>query len=377
MPETDIKLERILEDAVRGLGRVNILVAGKTGVGKSTLINAVFQGHMATTGQGRPVTTGTRLITKEGIPLGLFDTRGLETASYRQTIEGLAELIKERRGKKDPQEHIHAAWVCIVEDSRRVEQGELELVSMLAQHEIPILAVVTKAKSDEGFRGIVQELLPQARNVVRVMAKPTVLDDGHRLEAMGLETLIEATDEVVPEGQRNALAAAQRVSIKQKVARSHKAVSAAAATAASIGAAPIPFADAAALVPLQVGMLATISTIWGLPVSKRYLATLASGAVTGAGATALGRTAVTSLLKLVPGAGSIVGGTINAITAAVLTTAFGEAYIGSLSVLARDPERPPDLAELQRDFRERLKKGRLLGQAATGLLPGRPDRDGR
>jgi len=48
---------------------VNILIAGRTGVGKSTLINAVFQGNFATTGQGRPVTQSTREIKKEGIPL--------------------------------------------------------------------------------------------------------------------------------------------------------------------------------------------------------------------------------------------------------------------------------------------------------------------
>jgi predicted GTPase len=32
-----------LKEAVRNRGRINLLVAGKTGVGKSTLINAVFK----------------------------------------------------------------------------------------------------------------------------------------------------------------------------------------------------------------------------------------------------------------------------------------------------------------------------------------------
>nr|WP_233709675.1 GTPase [Helicobacter salomonis] len=36
---------------------LNVLVAGGTGVGKSTLINVVFGEEMARTGQGKPVTT--------------------------------------------------------------------------------------------------------------------------------------------------------------------------------------------------------------------------------------------------------------------------------------------------------------------------------
>lgn len=40
----------------------------RTGVSKSTLIDSVFQGNFATTGQGRPVTQNTREIKKEGIP---------------------------------------------------------------------------------------------------------------------------------------------------------------------------------------------------------------------------------------------------------------------------------------------------------------------
>ena len=59
------------------MGMCNVLIAGRAGVGKSTLINSVFHGRMVATGQGKPVTKTTRFITKSGVPLGIWDTRGL------------------------------------------------------------------------------------------------------------------------------------------------------------------------------------------------------------------------------------------------------------------------------------------------------------
>ena len=49
-------IERSIREATDEIGTFNILIAGRTGVGKSTLINEVFQGRLATTGQGKPVT---------------------------------------------------------------------------------------------------------------------------------------------------------------------------------------------------------------------------------------------------------------------------------------------------------------------------------
>ena len=351
-------LQDQLDSVIKKRGRVNVLVAGRTGVGKSTLINAVFQGNLATTGQGRPVTMATREITKEGIPLSIFDTRGLEVKEYAAIIASLEKLIKDLSKEEDPDRHIHVAWVCIVEDSARVEDAEIHLTEMLANY-VPVVALITKAKSDGGFRVKVQELLPEARNVVRVRALETTLDDGYILKKMGLEELVEVTMEVVPEGRRNAFVAAQRVSLRQKANRAHTVVVSAATLAAGIGAVPIPFADAALIVPVQISMLAGISAVWGLPITTAFLGTLIGGAITGSAGTILGRAAVGALFKLIPGAGSVVGGTINASTASLLTTAFGEAYITTLYYLMKDnPDRLPTPQEIMAAFKAQLKLSR-------------------
>ncbi len=93
-------IDDIIKDAIQKAtterGNISILIAGRSGVGKSTLINAVFQQKMAETGQGKPVTQNTREITKEGVPLTIFDTRGLEMSQFKETHADLEKLITER-----------------------------------------------------------------------------------------------------------------------------------------------------------------------------------------------------------------------------------------------------------------------------------------
>ena len=117
-----------IDKAFQSRGIANILIAGKTGAGKSTLINAVFHGHMVETGQGKPVTQHTRKITKEGIPVSIYDTKGLEIKDYRPILDELLDFIKKQNSQDSPQSHIHVAWICIGEGGRRVEEAELHLV---------------------------------------------------------------------------------------------------------------------------------------------------------------------------------------------------------------------------------------------------------
>ena len=325
-------VKKAFEEAMRERGHANVLIAGRTGVGKSTLINSIFQGQYASTGQGRPVTHGTREIKKPGVPLTIFDTRGLEMSEFATTLTALKSFVAARRQEQDPRNHVHVAWVCVAEDLRRVEEAETALVDMLADF-MPVLAIVTKARADQGFRAEVQRLLPRALNVVRVRSIPEELDDGHKLSPMGLTDLVQATVDLVPEGQRRAFVAAQKVDLALKKKKSHFIVGASVSAAMGVAAVPIPFADAVLLVPIQLAMIAGITATYGLEFSEGFLSTVIASAVGGAAATVSGRLIVGGLLKLIPGAGSVAGGAIAAATAGAMTTALGEAYIAALTAL--------------------------------------------
>jgi uncharacterized protein (DUF697 family)/GTP-binding protein EngB required for normal cell division len=355
-PTEDIAemVRKALEEALRNRGQANVLIAGRTGVGKSTLINAVFQGNLAETGQGRPVTRSTREYTKEGLPLSVWDTRGFELSAFKESIAELERLIAERSRDRDPNKHIHAAWLCVHEDGRRVEDAEIELHSALSR-QMPVLGVITKARADQGFRAEVQRLLPLASNVIRVRALAEEFDEGHTLPPMGLQELVEATGQVLPEGARRAFVAAQKASIQLKKNAGHKIVVGSATAAAAAGASPIPFSDAVILVPIQVAMLAGISSVFGLELSTAFLMTLVTSAAGGTGATFAGRAIVANLLKLIPGGGTLVGGVISATTAAVLTTTLGELYIATLAaVLSKSGGEAPAPSAIVDEFRRRL-----------------------
>lgn len=352
---TNDLFNEVIQKAMAELGHINILIAGRSGVGKSTLINAVFQQHLAETGQGRPVTQYTKEISKDGIPITIFDTRGLEMSQFKETLSELEKVIKDKSNDKDSNRHIHAAWLCIQEDGRRVESAEIDLHNMLAKH-VPLITVITKSRSDNGFRNEVLGLLPESRNVIRVRAISEEMDDGHVLSAMGLENLVELTSEVIPEGKRRALAASQKASLNYKKKQAHNIVAAAATAAAAAGASPIPFSDAAILAPIQIGMIARITSVFGLELSKGTLSTIVSSAIGVSGATFVGRTIVVNIIKFFPGIGTIAGGAISAATASAITIGLGEAYIAVLAeICAENPDASPSSSDIAERLEEKMR----------------------
>lgn len=114
-----------LLEAEAEMGHCNVLVIGKSGVGKSTLVNAVFKDELARTGVGSPVTRHIRQYSKQGCPITIYDTPGMELAGEQNTQIRLevAQLIDELR-LKDPEHHIHIVWYCIHHELKRLEETE-------------------------------------------------------------------------------------------------------------------------------------------------------------------------------------------------------------------------------------------------------------
>ena len=68
------------------LGHANILITGQTGVGKSTLVNAIFRAELAEEGVGRPVTQRVQRHDAPGVPVTIFDTPGIELGDAKDAV---------------------------------------------------------------------------------------------------------------------------------------------------------------------------------------------------------------------------------------------------------------------------------------------------
>jgi uncharacterized protein (DUF697 family)/GTP-binding protein EngB required for normal cell division len=346
-------IKKIIDEALEKIGQVNIIIAGKTGVGKSTLVNAVFKGNLAETGVGKPVTQTMKEYSKEGEPVHIFDTKGFELGNALTIREELKSEIEKRKKLGDMKKQIHLAWFCISNDGKRVEKAEIEFINDLAK-EIPVVVVLTKTLDTSlEFYNIVKDECREATNVIRVLAQPYETPIG-TIPAMGLEELIDHTYEIVPDIAKAALAASQKVndSITKKAV--DKIIAVAASSAAAIGATPIPFSDAVLLAPVQIGMMASITKVMKIDADRAFLTTLVSSAAGVLGATITGRAVVRGLIKLIPGAGSVIGGTISAVTASLLTTGMGYAYYNAVKTAIANGS--TDANSVAEDFKKELKK---------------------
>ncbi|WP_297957879.1 YcjF family protein [uncultured Ruminococcus sp.] len=331
-----------ISERIKNLNRLNIIVAGKTGVGKSTLINAVFRDKLAETGIGRPVTSHMRKITKKGVPLSIYDTRGFELGKdvQNEVRKEIADTISRGLASNDVNEVIHCIWYCINTASNRIEPEEIqwlrEISSENAIMQVPIIVVLTQSFSEANAQEMRNTLLNENLNIIQVVP---VLAESYEIKglgtapAYGLDVLIQVMEEALPEELMDTLQNVQIASLKAKKLRAQAAVATASLAAAGEGAAPLPFADCAMMIPTQLGMIASITVIFGFNVSKSIITALLSSTIGSGGATVLGKTVVSNILKLIPGAGSFIGGAISAGTAGVITAALGEAYIGVMELV--------------------------------------------
>ena len=338
--------------------KVNIIVAGKTGVGKSSLINYIFGKEVAKVGDGQPVTQEIQEYDFENDNITLFDTKGIEAKDYEKTLDNRKKYLELRQDSPDENDDIHIAWLCISERGDRVEEADRELLKILSEAGIPVIGVFTKreSKRESNFVNKVVEdnLLPEAKAIVRVRSiteEVEIEDNLVELKPKGAEELLEETYKYMSEGRRNAIKKAQTAVLKDRIEAMSKEADVLtnwyAAGAAAIGATPLPFADSLALAALQTKMVVDINTIYRVDAGTHTFTDIAAALITITGVAQVGKLAA-GLLKVIP----VIGWTANAGVAAGITKGIGFGYSEYLknNINKETGEIKLDLEDLKQNF---------------------------
>ena len=338
--------------------KVNIIVAGKTGVGKSSLINYIFGKEVAKVGDGQPVTQEIQEYDLENDNITLFDTKGIEAKDYEKTLDNIKKYLELRQDSPDENDEIHIAWLCISERGDRVEESDRELLKILSEAGIPVIGVFTKreSKRESNFVNKVVEdnLLPEAKAIVRVRSiteEVEIEDNLVELKPKGAEELLEETYKYMSEGRRNAIKKAQTAVLKDRIEAMSKEADVLtnwyAAGAAAIGATPLPFADSLALAALQTKMVVDINTIYRVDAGTHTFTDIAAALITITGVAQVGKLAA-GLLKVIP----VIGWTANAGVAAGITKGIGFGYSEYLknNINKETGEIKLDLEDLKQNF---------------------------
>ena len=146
------------------LEKMNFMVIGTSGVGKSTLINEIFGEHLAEEGMGTRTTLDTKRYESKLVPfLSLLDTMGTEIGSGHKLSDVLKETLNEIMKKLNninPNDHIHCILYCTT--SNRFFKDELEVILKLREKydgkKLPIVIVYTRGTKEKEVESIKQSI---------------------------------------------------------------------------------------------------------------------------------------------------------------------------------------------------------------------------
>jgi uncharacterized protein (DUF697 family) len=369
-----------------------IWLLGKTGSGKTSVVAALTGDSRAEVGAGFEPCTRTAAFydfPHEAPLVRFLDTRGLEEAGYDASddvawCEGQAHIVLAVTHLSDPDQ---AAVLDVLRAVRRRHPDWPVVVAQTHVHALyqrgeghPAVYPFTGGAEDETSPVIPHPLRQAIAHQRRIFAglpgaaprfvpvDLTQPEDGYTPEDYGIDALLAAIGQAGPEAQEALQEAARRDEAHRIRARCRPIILGHAVAAVGAGAAPLPLVGAGGLAAILGSMLRYLArrhgVAWTPAMFAEFTGAIGGGALLWWGA----RYGLRELLKLIPFAGTWLGGALNATAAFSVAYGLGEAACVWLGYRQRGRCAPDE--EVRRAFAEGLAEGLRRGKRRDGRQPG-------
>lgn len=352
----------------------NVLVLGNSGVGKSTLINAVIGDDIAKTSFGtRGTTEELAIYASPSVPFRVIDSIGFEPSPIKslRAIHAVRKWSRLSAQEGNENSRINVIWFCVDGTAAKLFPETIRNFSnsIAMWKSVPIIAVITKSYSQadrtrniemvrQAFRG--QRVERNLRAIVPVVAQTFVINETAFAPPEGIADLIDATMRAMPEGMQGGAYDLMQFKLTRKRVLAQGLIGASVAAGATVGAVPIPIADSLVLSPLELAELNGLARLYGIDKredSKQFLDSIVQVGT----ASVVAHSAI-SAVKAIPGI-NIAASVLNAIVAASIIAALGEGAVLAFEQVYTGQRSIRDIGWVQHLMAEQFGEG-FLGKVS-------------
>ena len=270
----------------------NILVCGKTGVGKTSLIQAVTHRGVvpdSAIGNGRATTQGFHVYETDAATF--IDSEGMNpgTQSVDDYVDFILDEMMDRLETEESDNLIHNVWYCIDGSGARIQDTDAKLIRTFKKN---MLLVVTKSElmrkeQIESMMNELLEMLPREQIVMVSAENKTGLAQLiARARAMSMDAMKAAEHEIEAFQDRwqeyyDSMLEDWRESVSEEA---DSYINWAAGRAAAIAAVPLPLVDIVPLVANETYMIYRLAEVYGIPVDDTVITMIlgcAGGSIAG------------------------------------------------------------------------------------------------